>query len=200
METEATKCHVDRKCFEIEKKELILESERLLEHIICQDVMNVVMHADVNNVLPMPANSLEHHNHALDTLKMDNGRLMELLISQDIVHTHVNNLAAINDYKTMEKSYIDEYNKNLVLIAELAKKNDMIEQAVYNELSKRCFSLEIELQQSKEIFHINRSSLNQNAPDIQEFFKTNEWQAKLDAKDLSIAKLREHIMNLKGKT
>ncbi|GKC40697.1 retrovirus-related pol polyprotein from transposon TNT 1-94 [Tanacetum coccineum] len=70
METEVTKCHVDRKCFEIEKKELILESERLLEHIICQDV---------------------------------------------------------------------------------------------------------------------------------EFFKTNEWQAKLDAKDLSIAKLREHIANLKGK-
>ncbi|GKG22385.1 hypothetical protein Tco_0387688, partial [Tanacetum coccineum] len=57
--------------------------------------------ADVNNVLPMPANSLEHHNHALDTLKMDNGHLIELLISQDIVHTHVNNLAAINDYKAM---------------------------------------------------------------------------------------------------
>ncbi|GJV24643.1 retrovirus-related pol polyprotein from transposon TNT 1-94 [Tanacetum coccineum] len=150
METEVTKCQVDRKCFEIEKKELILERERLLEHIICQDVMNVVMHVDVNN----------------------------LLISQDIVHTHVNTLAAINDYNTMKKSYIDEYSKNLVL---------------------KCISLEIKLQQSKESFHKNRPSLNQKAPDIQEFFNINEWQAKLDTKDLSIAKLREHIVNLKGK-
>ncbi|GJR28452.1 retrovirus-related pol polyprotein from transposon TNT 1-94 [Tanacetum coccineum] len=161
METEVTKYQVDRKCFEIEKKELILKSERPLEHIICQDVMNVVMHADVNNVLPMPAKSLEYDNRALETLKKDNDRLMELLISQDILHTHVNNLAAINDYDTMKKSYIDEYNENLQLKAKLAKKNDMVEQ---------------------------------------EFFNINEWQAKLDAKDLSIAKLREHIANLKGKT
>ncbi|GKA73335.1 hypothetical protein Tco_0779551, partial [Tanacetum coccineum] len=106
METEVTKCQVDRKCFEIKKKEIILESERFLEHIICQDVMNVVMHANVNNVLPMSANFLEHDN------------------------------TAINDYNTMKMSYIDEYNKNLELTAELAKKNDMVEQAVYNELSK----------------------------------------------------------------
>ncbi|GKE30638.1 hypothetical protein Tco_1446022 [Tanacetum coccineum] len=206
METEVTKCHVDRKCFEIEKKELILEIECLLKHIICQDVMNVVMHADVNNVLHMPANSLEHDNPALETLKKDNDRLMELLISQDIVHTHVNTLATINDYNTMKKSYIDEYNENLELKAELAKKNDMVEQAVYNELSKRCsrienrcIYLEIKLQQSKESFHTNRPFLNQSAPKIQEYFQINEWQAKLDAKDLSIAKLREHIANLKGK-
>ncbi|GKF15484.1 hypothetical protein Tco_0056946, partial [Tanacetum coccineum] len=138
METEVTKCQVDRKCFEIEKKELILEIERLLEHIICQDVMNVVMHVDVNNVLPMPASSLEHDNHALETLKKDNDGLIELLVSQDIVYTHVNTLAAINDYNTMKKSYIDEYNENLKLKAELTKKNDMVEQVVYNELSKRC--------------------------------------------------------------
>ncbi|GJV34054.1 hypothetical protein Tco_1394454 [Tanacetum coccineum] len=43
-------CSVDKKLFEIEKKELKHENERLLEHIICQDVVNIVMHADVKSV------------------------------------------------------------------------------------------------------------------------------------------------------
>ncbi|GJU96337.1 hypothetical protein Tco_1321093 [Tanacetum coccineum] len=114
---------INKKYLEIEKKELSLDNDRLLEHIICQDVMNVVMHAD-------------HSNNALELLKHENDRLMELLISQDLVHTAVNSLAAINDYKSMEQIFLDEYEENLKLKAELAKKNDMIDKAVYNELSK----------------------------------------------------------------
>ncbi|GKG11769.1 hypothetical protein Tco_0346006, partial [Tanacetum coccineum] len=38
-----------------------------------------------------------------------------------------------------------------------------------------------------------------NAPEIQEFFNINEWQAKLEEKDVSISKLKKHIKNLKGK-
>ncbi|GJT60315.1 hypothetical protein Tco_1003848 [Tanacetum coccineum] len=137
METEVANCSVDKKYFKIEKKELILENDRLLKHIICQDIINVVMHVDVHfhNVLPVNNNSLEHDNLASELLKHENDRLMELLISQDLVHTVVNSLTVINDYKNMEKSFVDEYNETLELKAELAKKHDMIEKAVYNELS-----------------------------------------------------------------
>ncbi|GKD51552.1 retrovirus-related pol polyprotein from transposon TNT 1-94, partial [Tanacetum coccineum] len=45
----------------------------------------------------------------------------------------------------------------------------------------------------------NRSLNNQNALEILEFFKINDWQAKLDVKDVSIANLRKHIESLKGK-
>ncbi|GKD03294.1 hypothetical protein Tco_1178268 [Tanacetum coccineum] len=69
METEAAKCSVERKTFEIKEKELLLENDHLLE----------------------------------------------LVISQDLVHTTVNTLAAIADYKHMEKSYLDEYKENLEL-------------------------------------------------------------------------------------
>ncbi|GJY75797.1 retrovirus-related pol polyprotein from transposon TNT 1-94, partial [Tanacetum coccineum] len=41
---------------------------------------------------------------------------------------------------------------------------------------------------------------NQNAPEIPEFFKINEWQARLDAKDVPIDNLRKHIKSLKGKS
>ncbi|GJT28759.1 retrovirus-related pol polyprotein from transposon TNT 1-94 [Tanacetum coccineum] len=203
-----TECSVDKKYFEIEKKELSLDNDLLLEHIIYQDVMNVVMHANVHshNVLLANNNSLEHDNSAYELLKHENDRLIMLPISQDLVYTAVNSLAAINDYKNMQKSFVDEYNETLELKVELAKKNDMIEKAVYNKLSKRCsrlenrcISLEIKLKQSKESFQTNRPSHNQDTPEFKEFFIINDLQAQLKAKNVSIEKLKEHIANLKEK-
>ncbi|GKA50399.1 retrovirus-related pol polyprotein from transposon TNT 1-94 [Tanacetum coccineum] len=176
---------VDKKYFKIEKKELSLDIDRLLEHILCQDVMNVVMHDNNHhdNVLPTNHNFLVHDNFALDRLKHETNRLMKLLISQDLMHTAVNSLAT-----------------------ELVKKNDMIDKAVYNELSNRCFrlenqciSLEIKLHQNKESFQNQRPPLNQNAHEFKEFFTINKLHAQLEAKNVSIAKLKEHIANLKGK-
>nr|GEX28984.1 retrovirus-related Pol polyprotein from transposon TNT 1-94 [Tanacetum cinerariifolium] len=132
LETEVAKCLVDKKYLEIKKKELSLDNDRLLEHIICQDVMNIVMHANDHhdNVFPANNNSLVYDNSVLDLLKPKNDQLMELLISQDFVHIAVNSLAAISDYKSMEQSFVDEYEWNLKLQTELDKKNDMIEKDI----------------------------------------------------------------------
>ncbi|GJR99715.1 hypothetical protein Tco_0316224 [Tanacetum coccineum] len=150
------KCSVDKKLFEIEKKELKLENERLLEHIICQYVVNIVMHANDKS----------------------------LLISQDLVHTTVNSLAAINDYKSMEKSYVEAYNQCLELETELSKRNNMIEQDVFIELSKRysqleqhCIFLEIVVQQRKESFQNDKPCENQDASEFHEFFIIYELEA-----------------------
>nr|GEW67511.1 hypothetical protein [Tanacetum cinerariifolium] len=96
-------CFVDKKLFEIKKKKLNLDNERLLEHIICQDVVNIVMHADVKyvNVLPMQ-NTFLDDSIALNVLKIENDRLMKLLASQDLVHTAVNSLFIINDYQLVQ--------------------------------------------------------------------------------------------------
>nr|GEU76374.1 hypothetical protein [Tanacetum cinerariifolium] len=55
-------------------------------------------------------------------LLIDNGRLLELIISQDLVHTAMNNLDAIADYQKMEQNYVDEYNECLELKAELSER------------------------------------------------------------------------------
>ncbi|GJX75978.1 hypothetical protein Tco_0322789 [Tanacetum coccineum] len=81
----------------------------LSEHIICQYVMSVVMHANVENVLSANNNCLEHDNLESTLLKKENDRLFELLISQDLMHTAVNSLAEIVGYQNMVKSYLDEY-------------------------------------------------------------------------------------------
>nr|GEZ33590.1 copia protein [Tanacetum cinerariifolium] len=87
--------------------------------------------------------SLDNDNSALKLLKHENDRLMELLISQDLMHTTVNSLATINDYKTIKQSFVDEYKENMKLQTELVKKNDMIEKDVYNKLLKWCSDLKI---------------------------------------------------------
>ncbi|GJS61954.1 retrovirus-related pol polyprotein from transposon TNT 1-94 [Tanacetum coccineum] len=182
----------NKKYFDIQKKELSLDNDRLLDHIICQDVMNIVMHADsvLVNVLPANNKCLVDDNLENERLIQENDHLFELLLSQDIVYICVNSLATLTNYAKMEQDYIDEYSENLVLKAELAKKEHMVEKKFFDEVVLRCSRLEnrsanfeLKLQHQKESFMNNRSSNNQNAPKILEFFKKYEWQAKLDAKD-----------------
>ncbi|GJV96587.1 hypothetical protein Tco_1548164, partial [Tanacetum coccineum] len=150
---------------------------------------------------------LVHDNLEIERLEQENYHLFELLLSQDIVHICVNSLATRNNCREMQQSFIHKYNENLVFKAELAnKKEHMIEKKFFYEVVLRCSQLEnwcanheLKLQHQKESFLNNKPLINKDAPEILEFFKINEWQAKLNAKDVSIAKLKKHIESLKGK-
>ncbi|GKA27368.1 hypothetical protein Tco_0713536 [Tanacetum coccineum] len=110
-------------------------------------------------------------------------------------------------YDEMEQRYIDEYSRCVKLEAKLSKKKDMVEKAIYNELSnrcsrleKRCISLEIKVQQSKESFHNDRPCKNQDALEFPEFFVINELKAQLQKKNTTIGNLKDHIATLKVKS
>ncbi|GJS19843.1 hypothetical protein Tco_0448475 [Tanacetum coccineum] len=131
-------------------------------------------------------------------LQLSNPISEQLVVQSTLVKTEVPS--------ELPKSFIHEYNENLVLKAELAKKEHMVEKKFFDEVVLRCsrlencyVNLELTLQHQKESFLNNKPLNNQNAPDIHVFFTKNEWQAKLDAKDVSIAKLKKHIESLKGK-
>ncbi|GJT68002.1 retrovirus-related pol polyprotein from transposon TNT 1-94 [Tanacetum coccineum] len=67
-------CFVNKKYFDIQKIEIFLDNDRLLEHIICQDVMNIVMHADSVTVNVEHADTLHEivkHARALRPLDCD---------------------------------------------------------------------------------------------------------------------------------
>ncbi|GKE43774.1 hypothetical protein Tco_1471058 [Tanacetum coccineum] len=145
-------------------------------------------------------------NLEIERLEQENDHLFKLLLSQDIVYICVNSLATLTNYAQIEQDYIDEYSENLMLKAELVKKEHMVEKDFFDEVILRCSrlenrgaNLELKLQHQKESFLNNISFNNQNAPAILNFKKINEWQAKLDTKDVSIANLRKHIQSLKGK-
>ncbi|GKC57404.1 hypothetical protein Tco_1085002 [Tanacetum coccineum] len=144
INTRTRKCFVDKKYLDIQKKEIFLDNNRLLEHIICQEVMNIMMHADSVPVNVLPANNkyLMNDNTESERLIQENDHLFELLLSQDIVHICVNSLATLTKYAKMEQEYIDEYSENLVLKAELAKKERMVEKKFFDEVVLRCSRLE----------------------------------------------------------
>ncbi|GKC56774.1 hypothetical protein Tco_1084372 [Tanacetum coccineum] len=144
MEVAVEQCSVKKKYFDIQKKELSLDNDRLLDHIIRKDVMNIVMHVDYVsvNVLHVANKCLVNDNLVIEILEQENDHLFELILSQDIVHICVNSLASRNDCREMQQMFIDEYNENLMLKAELTKKGQMVEKTIFNEVVLRCSRLE----------------------------------------------------------
>ncbi|GKB64741.1 hypothetical protein Tco_0920927, partial [Tanacetum coccineum] len=133
---------------------------------------------------------------------IENDRVLDKIISQEIVNIVLHSSVVSCDSEKKNEDYVGTCNKCLELEAELVKKND-----VYNKLSKRCsnlekhyISIEVAMQLNQEIFQKDKSCVNQNAPEIQEYFKQNDLKAQLQAKDTVIDKLKEIIHSLRENT
>nr|GEV61721.1 hypothetical protein [Tanacetum cinerariifolium] len=161
IEVAVKQCSIDKKYFDIQKKEVSLDNDRLLDHIICHNVINIVMHVDyvLANVLLADNKCLVNDNLEIERLEQENYHLFKLLLSHYIVHIYVNSLASRNDCHEMQQGFIDEHNKNLMLKAELAKKGQMVEKIIFDEVVIRCsrlknrnVNLEPKLQHQKRVF------------------------------------------------
>ncbi|GJU42867.1 hypothetical protein Tco_1195824 [Tanacetum coccineum] len=130
----------------------------------------------------------------------ENERLLEQVISKDIVNTIVNSsvdIASVN---------VHECEKCLKLETELLNKKDFIEKEIYDKLfksfttlEKHCISLEVDSQLNQEIFQRNNFVSNQSAPSFDQLFELNELKAQSQEKDTVIKKLKERIKSLSGK-
>ncbi|GJU67227.1 hypothetical protein Tco_1253486 [Tanacetum coccineum] len=130
-----------------------------------------------------------------------NDRLLEQIISQDIVNIVVNSSMDIND--SVNVNSMEICNKCLELEAEIFKRQNMVEKDKYNKLLKNyskleqhCISLEIAMQLNKENFQINNSYVNQTEPTFDQLFKVNNLKAQLQAKDTTIKKLKTQIKHM----
>ncbi|GJS31672.1 hypothetical protein Tco_0492292 [Tanacetum coccineum] len=153
------------KCFEIQKKQFLIENDRLLDQIISQDIVNIAVNSSVD----------------MNT------------------SVNVNSSIAMNDYV----NYVEKCNKCLKLEDELFKQHNMVEKDEYNKLSKsfsklkqHCISLELAMQLNKEIFQKNNTSVNQTEPTFNHLFELNNLKAELQAKDTTIEKLKTNIKHL----
>ncbi|GKF23639.1 hypothetical protein Tco_0075961 [Tanacetum coccineum] len=139
---------------------------------------------------------------------IENDRLLDQIISQDIVNIFLNSSMDINTSVNVNSSvamnnsvkYVEICNKCLELEAELIKQDNMVEKYKYNKLLKRffeleqhCISLEIAMQLNKEIIQKNNTSVNQTEPSFDQLFELNNFKPKLQAKDTTIMKLKEQI-------
>nr|GEW95468.1 hypothetical protein [Tanacetum cinerariifolium] len=142
---------------------------------------------------------------------IENDRLLDQIITQDIVNivvnssldintsVNVNSSAAVND----SVNYVAMCNKCLELKDELIKQHNMVEKYKYNRHSKsfskpeqRCISLELAMQLNKGIFQKNNTSVNQTEPSFDQLLELNNLKAELQAKDITIKKLKANIKRL----
>ncbi|GKE59909.1 hypothetical protein Tco_1510276, partial [Tanacetum coccineum] len=130
----------------------------------------------------------------------ENERLLEHVISKDIVNILVNsyaNIASVN---------VHECEKCLKLEIELLNKKDFFEKQIYDKLfksfttlKKHCISLEVDIQHNQKNFQRVNSVSNQSAPSFDQLFQLNELKAQSQEKDTVIKKLKERIKSLSGK-
>ncbi|GJS88622.1 reverse transcriptase domain-containing protein [Tanacetum coccineum] len=119
----------------------------------------------------------------------ENERLLEQVISKDIVKTIVNSsvdIASVN---------VNECEKCLKLETELLNKKDFVEKEIYDKLfksftilAKHCISLEVDTQLNQEIFQRDNSVSNQSAPSFDQLFELNELKAQSHEKFLKTSR------------
>ncbi|GJY68638.1 retrovirus-related pol polyprotein from transposon TNT 1-94 [Tanacetum coccineum] len=120
---------------------------------------------------------------------LENDRLLQKIMSQDVLLTVMNSMSLNNDSVNMEMQECELCEKCLNLDAELSKSkqayNDFLKN--YSQLEKHCISLEASMQLQQEVFQNNESCVNQNVVEIQEYFEVNDLKARLQDKDKTIS-------------
>ncbi|GJY44505.1 hypothetical protein Tco_0432718 [Tanacetum coccineum] len=133
---------------------------------------------------------------------LENDRLLQKIMSQDVLLTLMNFMSLNNDSMNMEMQECESCENSLNLDAELSKSkqayNDFLKN--YSQLEKHCISLEASMQLQQEVFQNDESCVNQNAVEIQEYFEINDLKARLQDKDKTICKLKDTIKSLRENT
>ncbi|GKB24019.1 integrase, catalytic region, zinc finger, CCHC-type containing protein [Tanacetum coccineum] len=114
-------------------------------------------------------------------LLLENDRLLQQIMSQDVLLTVMNSMSLIGEYVNMERKRNESYDKCFNLDVGLLKSqnahNDLLKS--YSQLEKLCISLKLSIQLNQEIFQKHEYCDNQNALKIPEFFKNNDLKAQV---------------------
>ncbi|GKA21249.1 putative reverse transcriptase domain-containing protein [Tanacetum coccineum] len=100
---------------------------------------------------------------------LENDRLLQKIMSQDVLLTMINYMSWNNDSVNVEMQTCDSCEKCLNLDVELSKSkqayNDFLKN--YSQLEKHCISLEASMQLQQEVFQNDEYYVNQNDVEIQ---------------------------------
>ncbi|GJY47866.1 hypothetical protein Tco_0437822 [Tanacetum coccineum] len=141
--------------------------------------------ADVQKVFYQMEQAVEQHRLESRTFEVkinqvlnENERLLAQAIDNDIVTTVVN-LSVNEGCET-----VNECQRCLELKTELLNKKDFVDKETYDKLcksftnlEKHCITLEADSQLNQEIFQLENSALNQNAPSFTQLFELSEFES-----------------------
>ncbi|GJZ38924.1 hypothetical protein Tco_0585487 [Tanacetum coccineum] len=137
-----------------------------------------------------------------EEILLENDRLLQKIMSQDVVLTVINSMSWNNDSVNVEMQTCDSCEKCLNLDAELSKSkqayNDFLKN--YSQLEKHCSSLKASMQLQQEVLQNDESCVNQNAVKSKEYFEINDLKAQLQDKDKTICKFKATSKSLRENT
>ncbi|GKA12375.1 hypothetical protein Tco_0691921 [Tanacetum coccineum] len=131
-------------------------------------------------------------------LLFENDRLLQQIMSQEVLLTVMNSMSLLGEYVNMDGKRKESCNLEAELLKSQNAFNDLLKR--YSQLEKHCISLEASIQLNQEIFQKDESCNNQNALEILEFFEKNDLKAQIQDKDNTICKLKDIIKSLREKS
>ncbi|GKD59682.1 hypothetical protein Tco_1297191, partial [Tanacetum coccineum] len=92
--------HIDKLCFEIQKKQFLIEYDRLLDQIISQDVVNIIVNSSMDVHTSVNVNSSVAMNDSVNYVEMCN-KCLEL--EAELIKQH--NMVEKDDYNRLSKRF-----------------------------------------------------------------------------------------------
>ncbi|GJX11373.1 hypothetical protein Tco_0201232 [Tanacetum coccineum] len=92
MEAAVQQYHVDKQCFEIQKKQFLIENDQLLDQIISQDIVNIVVNSSLDKNTSVNVNSFVANDRIENYVEMCNKYLeleAELIKKHNKVTEHL---------------------------------------------------------------------------------------------------------------
>ncbi|GJX32978.1 retrovirus-related pol polyprotein from transposon TNT 1-94 [Tanacetum coccineum] len=102
MEAVVQQYHIDKQCFEIQKKQLLIENDRLLDQIISQDIINIVVNSSVDVNTSVKVKSFVVMNDSVNYMEMCN-KCLEL--EAELIKQH--NMVEKDEYNKLSKIFSD---------------------------------------------------------------------------------------------
>ncbi|GJX75867.1 retrovirus-related pol polyprotein from transposon TNT 1-94 [Tanacetum coccineum] len=118
MEAAVQHYHIDKQCFEIQKKQFLLENDRLLDQIISQDIVNIVVNSSVDKNTSMKVNSSVAMIDFVNYVEMCN-KCLEL--EAELIKQH--NMVKKDEYNKLSKifSELEQHCVSLEIAMQLNK-------------------------------------------------------------------------------
>ncbi|GKC98014.1 hypothetical protein Tco_1168289 [Tanacetum coccineum] len=118
MEAAVKQYFVDKQCFEIQKKQFLIENDRLLDQIISQDIVNIVVNSSMDINTFVNVNSSAAMNDSVNYVEMCN-KCLEL--EAELIKQH--NMVEKDEYNRLSKSFskLEQHCISLELAMQLNK-------------------------------------------------------------------------------
>ncbi|GJS55105.1 retrovirus-related pol polyprotein from transposon TNT 1-94 [Tanacetum coccineum] len=180
-----------------------LKSLKDIFNVFDRDLLNEIMEVQtVFNQMDAAVQQFSVDKQCLKIAKkellLENDRLLQQIMSQDVLLTVMNSMSLIGETVNMDGNRKESCNLEAELLKSQNAFNDLLKR--HSQLEKHCISLECSIQLNQEIFQKRESCDNQNALEILEFFEKNDLKAQLQDKDSTICKLKDMIKSMREKS